>query len=44
MKRIWIDVDDGVEYKDALLLLESADLHTNFIKGMGVYEKFEDEE
>ncbi len=39
MKRIWIDVDDGMDYKQSLKLLDSINLDKEFIVGMGITEK-----
>ncbi len=38
MKRIWIDVDDGIEYKEALDILKTIPVDDEFVKGMGVEE------
>jgi hypothetical protein len=39
MKRIWIDVDDGLSYNEALALLMRIDINDTFIKGIGVEDK-----
>lgn len=36
MKRIWVDVDDGVSFEEALGVLKSVNIHSDFVKGMGV--------
>ena len=42
MKRIWIDVDDAVDFEDALGVLHSVNIDKEFISGMGV-EVYENE-
>ncbi len=42
MKRVWIDVDDGISYQDALDILQTTLLGLDvkeFVIGIGVEEK-----